>query len=148
MHQGYFIENQRVILMLSKYILIFNRFFFKNTWGSNTLQRTGWKSYFTWPSIPWSVNSYTSNLQFLVVLTLNDIYCIILALTKKPRLNLRPYNSDFLLTTTSFIPSLIMLNEMGVSSHKEKYSGHLKLFPLHITWQLAVLIFGAIRVHF
>ena len=34
------------------------------------------------------------------------------------RLILIPYNSDFLLTTTSFIPSWIMINEMGVSSHK------------------------------
>ena len=72
---------------------------------------------------------------------------MLLALTKNQSI-LRPYNSDFLLTTTSFIPSSIMMNEMGMSSHKGSYSGHLKLSRLHITWQLAVVILGARRIRF
>ena len=35
-----------------------------------------------------------------------------------------------------------MMNEMGVSSHKGRYSGHLKLS------RLAVVIFGVRRVRF
>ena len=35
--------------------------------------------------------------------------------------------SNFLSTTTPFIPSWIMMKEIGVSSHNGKYSGHLKL---------------------
>ena len=41
-----------------------------------------------------------------------------------------------------------MMNEMGVSSHKGWYLGHLKLSRLHNTWQLAVVIFGVRRVRF
>ena len=37
-----------------------------------------------------------------------------------------------------------MMNEMGVSSHK----GKLKISCLHITWLLAVVIFGVRRVRF
>ena len=59
---------------------------------------------------------------------------------------LGPYNSYFLLTTTCFIPSWIMMNGMRVSSHNGKYSGHLKLSSLHIKWELAVVIFGVRRV--
>ena len=51
---------------------------------------------------------YSTNLQFLVMFTLNDILNV--ALRVKGVLCcdlsiLRPYNSDFLLTTTCFIPS-------------------------------------------
>ena len=31
--------------------------------------------------------------------------------------------------------SWIMMNKMGLSSHKGRYSGHLKLSRVHITWQ-------------
>ena len=41
-----------------------------------------------------------------------------------------------------------MMNEMGVSSHKGIYLGHLNLSRLQITWQLADLISGVRRVLF
>ena len=40
------------------------------------------------------------------------------------------------------------MNEMGVSSHKGKYLGHLKLSCLHIPWQLAGVSFCVRRVRF
>ena len=46
----------------------------------------------------------------------------------------RAYHSDFLLTTTSFIPLIIMMNEIGVSSYEGRYSGLLRLSRLHITF--------------
>ena len=52
----------------------------------------------------------------------------------KNRLILRSYNAYFLLKTTSFIPSWIMMNEMGASLHKG--SPHLR-----ITWHIFAIIF-------
>ena len=95
--------------------------------------------------IPWFVNpslQYKSsifgnvNLKWYISRSFKGQRRFLLWALTKTRSILRPYNSDFLLTTTCFILSWIMMNEMGVSSHKGKYSGHLKLSCLHITWQL------------
>ena len=51
------------------------------------------------------------------------------ALTKN-RSILRPYNFDFLLTTTRFTSSWILMNEMGVSAHK----------GIQVTWSFLVYI--------
>ena len=85
------------------------------------------------PKIMYIFNSFKGKRRFMSWALMNN------------RLILRPYNSDFLWTTTSFIPSWIIMYEMGVFSHKGRYSGHLKHTRLHITWQLAVLTFGARR---
>ena len=88
------------------------------------------------------IHFYSTNLQLLVMFPLYDIF-MSWAQTEN-RLIFRPCDSDFLLTTTSFIPSWIMINEMDVSW----FSGHLKLFRLHIPWQLAVVIYGVRRFRF
>ena len=96
-------------------------------------QRTSFKSHITWPPIPWSVNSFLQYKSSTFGIVQHNWY--ILHSFKGQRrfmpwalknnwLILRPYNSDFLLKTTSFIPSWIIMNEMGVSSHKGRYSGH------------------------
>ena len=66
-----------------------------------------------------------------------DYSCFKPSVLTKSRLIFGPCYSDFLLTMTSFIPSM---DEIGVSSYKGnfKYSGHsdLKLPHLHIMREL------------
>ena len=120
-------------------------------------QRTMWNSNINSPLIPWSVNLFLRykssifcnvHLKWYISHSFKGWRRFMLWALTKIRSILRPYNLSFLLTTTSFIPSWIMMNEMGVSSHKGKYSGHLKLCRLQITWQWAVVIFGMRRVRF
>ena len=120
-------------------------------------ERTLWNSNINSPLIPWSVNPYLLykysifgkvHLKWYISHSFKGYSRFMLWGLTKNQSSLRPYYSDFLLTTTCFIPSWMMMNEMGVSSHKEKYSGHLKPFCLYITWQLAVVIFGVRRVRF
>ena len=96
-------------------------------------QRTRFKSHITWPPIPWSVNSFLQyisstfgyvHLKWYILYSLKGQRRFMSWALKNKWLILRPYNSRFLLTTTSFIPSWIMMNETGVSSHKGRYSGH------------------------
>ena len=91
------------------------------------------------PPIPWSVNSfrqYKSStfgyvpLKWYILHSFKGQRRLMSWALKNNWLILRPYNSDFLLTTTSFNPSWIMMNEMGVSSHKGRYSKH---FPVNIS---------------
>ena len=100
-------------------------------------ERTEWNNNINSPLIPWSVNPFLQyksssfgnvQLKWYISHNFKGLRRFMLWTLTKNRSILRPYNSDFLLTTTCFIPSWIMMNEMGVSSHKGKYSGHLKLF--------------------
>ena len=97
------------------------------------VERTRFKSHITWPPIPWSINSFLQyksstfgyvHLKWYILHSFKGQRRFMSWALKNNWLILRPYNSDFLLTTTSFIPSWIMMNGMGVSSHKGRYSGH------------------------
>ena len=124
--------------------LLWNSGIFFSEKSSKLKQRTEWNSNINWPPILWSVNPilhYKSSIFGLVHLKWYISHCfeglrrfMLWALTKNWSI-FRPYNSDFLLATTSFITSWIMMKEMCMSSHKGKYSGHLKICPLQITWQ-------------
>ena len=104
-------------------------------------QRTMWNSNSNSPLIPWSVNlflRYKSSIFCNVHLKWYISHSfkgwrrfMLWALTKIWSI-LRPYISDFLLTTTSFNPSWIIMNEMGVSSHKGSIQV-IQAFTYHVT---------------
>ena len=90
-------------------------------------QRTMWNSNSNSPLIPWSVNLFLRykssifcnvHLKWYISHSFKGWRRFMLWALTKIRSILRPYISDFLLTTTSFNPSWIIMNEMGVSSHK------------------------------
>ena len=97
------------------------------SWIFVMIQRTVWNSNINSPLIPWSVNPFLQykssifgnfHLKWYILHSFKGWRRFMLWALTKNRSILRPYNSDFLLTTTSFIPSWIIMNEMGVSSHK------------------------------
>ena len=86
-----------------------------------------WNSNSNSPLIPWSVNLFLRykssifcnvHLKWYISHSFKGWRRFMLWELTKIRSILRPYISDFLLTTTSFNPSWIIMNEMGVSSHK------------------------------
>ena len=133
------------------------------------MQRTEWNSNINSPFIPWSVNPGTYILVYRslvnpflqykspifgdvyfkwlvhIVLKVKGVFCC--EHGRKIDRFLDPIIS-ILYWQRSFIPSWIMMNEMGVSSNKGKYSSHLKFSRLHITWQLAVVVFVVRLVRF
>ena len=91
--------------------------------------RTMWNSNINSPLIPWSVNPFLQfkssifgnvHLKWYISRSFKGLRRFMLWPLTKNRSIPRPYNSDFLLTTTCFIPSWIMMNEMCVSSHNGK----------------------------
>ena len=109
-------------------------------------KRTIWNSNSNSPLIPWSLNLFLQykssifcnvHLKWYISHSFKGWRPFMLWALTKIRSILGPYISDFLLTTTSFNPSWIIMNEMGCVFTQRKYSGHsgLKLCRLHITWQ-------------
>ena len=89
--------------------------------------RTVWNSNVYWPPIPWSVNPFLHYKSTIFGNVHLKGYSGVLCCEhwwKVDRFLDLLINSDFLLTTTSFIPSWIMMDEMGVSSHQGRYLGH------------------------
>ena len=110
------------------------------SWIFVMIQRTVWNSNINSPLIPWSVNPFLQykssifgnfHLKWYILHSFKGWRRFMLWALTKNRSILRPFNSDFLLTTTFFMKS----NERnGCVFTQTKYSGHsgLKISRFHI----------------